>query len=255
MSNRVYPPNSSGIKVIVVGLGYSGVVAAVECFRKGHKVIAFEQTKKVSEGGDMLGIAANAAHIMAAWGDGSVHEEFKKIISVMDTLDLYNWKGEHLTTQSMPGFSQGTGYMGNRREMLQLLCNHAESLDIDIRRGKRITEYFETETEAGVIVDGEKISADCVICCDGVNSKGRVFVLGHEAGKPHPTGYATYRAWFDAAELQNYPETHWLVGQGKDVSVAFIGPDIHCIFGTGKKGKEVVWVCTHLVKLISSLLI
>ena len=51
MSNRVYPPNSSGIKVIIVGLGYAGAVAAVECFRKGHRVIVFEQTSKVSEGG------------------------------------------------------------------------------------------------------------------------------------------------------------------------------------------------------------
>jgi monoamine oxidase len=51
MSNRVYPPNSSGIKVIVVGLGYAGVAAAVECYRKGHQVVAFEQTAKLSEGG------------------------------------------------------------------------------------------------------------------------------------------------------------------------------------------------------------
>jgi len=53
-SNRVAPPNSSGINVIVVGLGYSGAVAAVECHRKGHHVTVFEQTSKVSEGGDSL---------------------------------------------------------------------------------------------------------------------------------------------------------------------------------------------------------
>jgi len=41
----------TGIKVIVVGLGYGGAVAAVECFLKGHEVVVFEQTKKVSEGG------------------------------------------------------------------------------------------------------------------------------------------------------------------------------------------------------------
>jgi NADPH-dependent 2,4-dienoyl-CoA reductase/sulfur reductase-like enzyme len=42
------PPNSSGIKVIIIGLGYAGVVAAVECYRKGHEVIVFEQAPKIT---------------------------------------------------------------------------------------------------------------------------------------------------------------------------------------------------------------
>jgi len=50
----IAPPNSSGISVIVVGLGYAGAVAAVECFRKGHHVTVFEQTSKVSEGGELV---------------------------------------------------------------------------------------------------------------------------------------------------------------------------------------------------------
>jgi len=48
---EVAPPDSSGLRVIVVGLGYAGAVAAVECYRKGHHVTVFEQTSKVSEGG------------------------------------------------------------------------------------------------------------------------------------------------------------------------------------------------------------
>ena len=48
---EVVAPGSSGIKVIIVGFGYAGVVAAVECFRKGHQVIVFEQTKQIPKGG------------------------------------------------------------------------------------------------------------------------------------------------------------------------------------------------------------
>jgi monoamine oxidase len=51
MASKVLPPKPSGIKVIVVGLGYAGVVAAVECYRKGHEVVVYEQTRRVSEGG------------------------------------------------------------------------------------------------------------------------------------------------------------------------------------------------------------
>ena len=41
-------PGSSGINVIVIGLGYAGVTAAIECHRKGHKVVIYEQSPGVS---------------------------------------------------------------------------------------------------------------------------------------------------------------------------------------------------------------
>jgi 2-polyprenyl-6-methoxyphenol hydroxylase-like FAD-dependent oxidoreductase len=195
----------------------------------------------------MIGITANAAHIVAKWGDGIVHEQFQSIICVMDELTLYNSKGEHLLTQQMPGFSKDTGYMGKRSEILKVMCEHVESLGIKVYRGKRITEYFETESEAGIIYDGRRFSADCVLACDGVNSKARGFVIG-DVGKPHPTGYATYRAWFDATTLKSDPKTQWIVEGERDKSVAFIGPDVHCIFGTSKACKEMTWVLTHVVR-------
>lgn len=43
----VAQPHSSGIKVIIVGLGVAGLTAAVECHRKGHTVIAFEKVKEM----------------------------------------------------------------------------------------------------------------------------------------------------------------------------------------------------------------
>jgi glutamate dehydrogenase/leucine dehydrogenase len=49
--DKVAPANSTGLTVIVVGFGYAGVVAAVECHRKGHTVKVYEQTAKVSDGG------------------------------------------------------------------------------------------------------------------------------------------------------------------------------------------------------------
>lgn len=45
-------PGSSGINVIVIGLGYAGVTAAIECHRKGHKVAIYEQAPGVSALGE-----------------------------------------------------------------------------------------------------------------------------------------------------------------------------------------------------------
>ena len=195
----------------------------------------------------MIGITANAAHVIANWGGGSVHRQFQDIICVIEEFTLYNSKGEYLLTQNMPGFSKDTGYMGKRSEFLKIMCDHVASLGIKIHRGKRITEFFETQSEAGIWYDGKRFSADCVLACDGVNSKARGTVLG-DVGKPHPTGYATYRAWYDAASLKDDPKTQWIVAGNIDKSIAFIGPDVHCIFGTAKRCKEMTWVLTHLVR-------
>ena len=54
-ADGVQPPNSSGITVIIIGLGYAGAVAAIECHRKGHKVIVFEQAPEIKALGTISG--------------------------------------------------------------------------------------------------------------------------------------------------------------------------------------------------------
>ncbi len=40
---KVATPNSSGIKVIIVGAGFAGLACAIECQRKGHEVLVLEK--------------------------------------------------------------------------------------------------------------------------------------------------------------------------------------------------------------------
>ena len=40
---KIAPPNSSGIKVIIVGAGFAGLSCAIECKRKGHEVVILER--------------------------------------------------------------------------------------------------------------------------------------------------------------------------------------------------------------------
>ena len=56
-----------------------------------------------------------------------------------------------------------------------------------------MAEYFETDTEAGVIVNGKRITADVVLAADGVRSTVREIVRGYK-DKPKLSGYAIYRA-------------------------------------------------------------
>lgn len=144
----------------------------------------------------------------------------------------------------MLGYSAGSGYAANRGDMAVIFYNHVKELGIEVHLGKRVTQYFETESEAGVIVDGKRISADCVLACDGVHSKARGFIIG-KADSPHSTGYAVYRAWFNGENALKDPDLAWLLEGNRDKMETYIGPDVHCIVGTGRRCKDIVWTCTH----------
>jgi 2-polyprenyl-6-methoxyphenol hydroxylase-like FAD-dependent oxidoreductase len=194
----------------------------------------------------VIGITANAAQIITKWSEGKVHEELQDILCDYEMLNLYTHTGEKLLSHTMLGYSHGSGYAANRGDMAVIFYEYALSLGIDIRLGQKITQYFETEKEAGVIVNGERIAADCVLACDGVHSKARGFIIGN-VGAPHATGYAVYRAWFDGAKARKDPRTKWITEGARDKMEVYIGPNVHCIVGTGRKSQDVVWTCTHLV--------
>lgn len=50
-----YPRKApSGIKVIIVGAGFAGLTAAIECHRKGHEVTVFEKVAELKPLGDII---------------------------------------------------------------------------------------------------------------------------------------------------------------------------------------------------------
>jgi hypothetical protein len=80
----------------------------------------------------------------------------------------------------------------------------------------------------------------------GVKSKARESVLGyHDA--PKSSGYAIFRAWFDAGDIRRDPVCSHLATEGVDQKSVWIGPDVHFIASAYKKGKAFNWVMTHKV--------
>lgn len=49
-------PNSTGIKVVIVGVGLAGITAAIECHRKGHSVVVLEKVSVLKHDGMLLEI-------------------------------------------------------------------------------------------------------------------------------------------------------------------------------------------------------
>ena len=59
--------SKSGIKVIIVGAGFGGLCAAIECNRQGHEVEIYESFKELRVLGDIISFGANAGRIFRRW--------------------------------------------------------------------------------------------------------------------------------------------------------------------------------------------
>ncbi|KAF2462841.1 FAD/NAD(P)-binding domain-containing protein [Lindgomyces ingoldianus] len=238
---------ASGIKVIIVGAGFAGLSAAIECDRKGHSVTLFDKAESIEEltrFGDIISFDPNGARNFERWP--GVIEAMQKVARQTSWLDLYHWKGDFVTRQSFADERKwGPRINGHRGELHGIIWGHAvDRGTIDIRLGKRVTDYFEDDDKAGVVVDGEKMYADVVIAAEGVRSRGRKIVLGFE-DRPKSSGYAVYRAWFPGEAIAGNEMLKHLVVNG-DTHSGWIGPDLHFLASSLKNGSEFNWVFTHV---------
>ncbi|KAL9109689.1 MAG: hypothetical protein Q9227_005727 [Pyrenula ochraceoflavens] len=176
-------PEASGIKVIIVGAGFGGLTAAIECHRQGHNVEIYESFPELKSLGDIISFGPNAGRIFTRWSDGKISERLRALSIDLRKhgFNIHKWTGELIINQPTPEPDPSAPvFNGHRGELHEVVYNYAkEELGIPIYLGQKILRYFEDEGKAGIVLDGDReVSADVVIGCDGVRSKARELVLG-----------------------------------------------------------------------------
>ncbi|KAJ4050306.1 hypothetical protein NW761_005097 [Fusarium oxysporum] len=241
--------HKSGIKVIIVGAGFGGLTAAIECHRQGHDVEIYESFPELKVLGDIISFGGNAGRIFNRWSDGEIVARLRPLcIDIQEYgFRIHKWDtGEVVYHQKRPPPNPEAPVLnGHRGELHEIIFNYArDELGIPIHLGQRVSEYFEDNTQAGIILKtGEKITGDVVIGADGVRSKARELVLGY-VDKPKSSGYAVWRAWFSNKDMIQDPRTKEFCENG-DTFNGWIGQDVHFLFSTLKGGKDCCWVLTH----------
>ncbi|KAK3500389.1 uncharacterized protein B0T23DRAFT_410149 [Neurospora hispaniola] len=214
----------SGLHILIVGAGFAGLSAAIECTCKGHRVTLFEKVCSIDEitrYGDIISFDPNGSRVFEKW-------------VYPDKSSVAEKNGGNFSTDGLVGFVSLPGKRG------------ATSVDV----GVRVVEYFESDgdekkgPQAGVM---EKVMGDAVLAAEGVRSRGRKLVLGlEEDEQPKSSGYAVYRAWFPSEPvIAKNPVTKHVVENG-DQQKGYIGPDIHFLVSSIKGGSEIKWVFTHI---------
>ncbi|KAH8722583.1 hypothetical protein GQ44DRAFT_622375 [Phaeosphaeriaceae sp. PMI808] len=238
----------TGIKVIIIGAGFGGLTAGIECIRQGHTPIIYESFSNFKILGDIITLGPNAGRIIHRWSDGSVAAAIGNISIKLSSYGFNIHKydtGEIVINQpSPPRDETAPMFNSHRGEIHQIIFNYAESIGVKINLGQRVEKYWEDGGKAGIVLeDGTKVEGDVVIGSDGVRSKARTLVLGYE-DKPKSSGYAVWRAWFPNKALLADPETKHFCDNG-DTFNGWIGPDVHFLFSCRSSGSDACWVLTH----------
>lgn len=158
-SNKRLP---TGTRVIVVGAGFGGLTAAIECHRQGHSVTIFESFPELKVLGDIISFGPNAGRVFHRWGtkDGSTVADRMGPLSI--DLREYGFRihkydtGEVVAHQKTPpGDPEAPVLNGHRGELHKIMFDYAkDELGIDIRLGCRVIGYFEDANEAGIELEG-----------------------------------------------------------------------------------------------------
>lgn len=93
---------------------------------------------------------------------------------------MHNFNGKVLAEQELPQKLFGANsYNGRRGDIHAVLLKHAQEIGVDVRVQQDVTDYWEDVNigKAGVVVNGERLTADLVVGADGVRSRAREIVL------------------------------------------------------------------------------
>ncbi|KAL3487075.1 hypothetical protein BJX62DRAFT_241379 [Aspergillus germanicus] len=247
MSNTSSPP--SPLRVVIVGAGFCGLTAAIECKLRGLHPILVEAYPGPSSHGDLLDFVRNAGRVFESWGDGKVGRRLASVSpNAAQTIDFFNAGNELLRSEPWP---QATDfqhvYAGHRGEMHEIIYDYAKEIGIELQFSRRVVQFLDSDEERGVIVEGgEKILGDVVLACDGPKSLARSQLLHLRETKVN-SGYAIFRAYFNITpEMLEKPLIREMVKNNEDTVRCWVGRDMHGFIYTWKNGKDCAWVLTHL---------
>ncbi|GKT68688.1 FAD binding domain protein [Colletotrichum tofieldiae] len=224
---------SSGLSILVVGGGIAGLGFAIEGYRKGHNVRIIDRRPNFEDYGDIIGILDSALHSMKHWPgflEACYETPFPK--SYM----AYKYDG------SLIG-KLGEGLGMSRAEFHRLLHQYALRIGVSIRNSAKAVDYFETDSQGGVILEsGEHLTADVVVAADGIGSRSWRLIAGTKE-EPISSSFAMFRSTFPVELAMQNPLIAEAFAGVKSESRLYFGPGAHMVMG--KTPKDMIWMLTH----------
>lgn len=239
----------TNLRVIVVGAGFAGLTAAIECRLRGMHSILVESHPTSRDYGDILDFSPNGGLHMERWADGRVVRRLLEVcLNDTDTLDYFKYDGTFLFSE--PFLLKKDDYYrmlaGHRGEMHRIVCDYAAEIGVEMRFGEKVARYLDDEHALGVVTaSGVKILGDVVVAADGPKSLAREQVLGLPESKVN-SGYAIYRAHYRLTDADRAdPLLAPFCRKSPNMARLWVGTHLHMFVYSWKEGRDLGWVFTH----------
>ena len=197
------------LKVLVVGAGIGGLSTALALAKDGHKVIVIESVKEFLEVsvsnpplnnerqlichqvGAGIRVPPNSSRLTRSWGVD--FSNIKK--STANGLRFLDYTGKVLLDIPYKNVESKYGapyYLIHRADLIDLLVKKAsQHHNITLRMNSKVQEYH-FDKPAVTLSTGERLTADLLICADGIKSAVRNVINGSPI-EPQDTGDVAYR--------------------------------------------------------------
>lgn len=186
-------------EIAIIGGGIAGLTLAIALHHRGIPLRVYEQAPQFGEIGAGVSFSPNAVAAMKSCHQG-IYEAFERVC----TRNLWESK-QKVWFDYLNGWDTGTSESGHQPAVFTISnsigqngVHRAHYLDElvklvpkDIARfGKKLESIKESQTGKLVMHfgDGTSAEADAVIGCDGIKSRVRQTIVGHD----HPSAYPTY---------------------------------------------------------------
>lgn len=182
-------------KIILIGAGIGGLTTALALQRRGFKVSVYEQAPKLGEVGAGLTLSPNATHALESIGLGG---ELARLAARPARQAVLHYRtGEILVDQErgdLPKKQYGADYYQiHRADLHNMLVDAVQTNDpTAIKLNHAFAGYTQdAKTVEVTFTNGNKVSGDVVIGCDGIKSEVRGALWGKTA--PRFTGNIAWR--------------------------------------------------------------
>lgn len=230
---------TSKLDVIVVGAGLGGLGAAISILLEGHHVHILEVASEIGEIGAGIQCLPNSTRVLVSWG---LEDTLSKLATSPRLCNMIGWKGNKISDMDFHEYEAqcGTPFWDFHRANLHMaLLERAVELGAKLTTNSRVidVEYKssgDTTRATAVCANAKRYEADLVVGADGINSKCREILLGHE-DPPLLTGDLAYRLLLDTEQMMKDPDLRHFV---EDPQVNYwIGPDAHAVNYVLRGGK------------------